>query len=460
MKRNRTKAVEIILLLASMSIIVASCGGGGGSAPASTASTEVREAASEFAVLDTSIVTEPPVLEGGVNSFAGEETAGRAAAAAQQAPLGASGGPSMNDYYVPSKAFDGNYQSWWVGEAPPQKWELNYGFSRSYHFETVYMNFYNDDYAPPHIAVYASEDGVSWNKIANVAQSGYRAIIPVNADARYLRFQMNGKPKSGYPLIREIAWLPFVEHPGAFALPGANDAFYFPSKAFDGDQDTWWAGEPGAGKWDVYYRNTSTRPVSMFTAYLFNINYYTDQMTLYTSDDGLNWTRVGELGPGPNETTFKASIYVGRPVAYMKLHIEGDSPSKFPLIKDVSWDFEPGPVSGDCYSSFYKAANAFDSQPNTWWVGRRGAGAWNLFYAFAQPESLGTLRIQFYAASHAPASTEALTSDDGINWTSAGTVSTGGEATLHVNRTTRFLRFSMRGSPAVGYPLVKDISWN
>ena len=144
----------------------------------------------------------------------------------------------------------------------------------------------------------------------------------------------------------------------------------------------------------------------------------------------------------------------------MKLHIEGDSPSKYPLIKDVSWDFESGPVSGDCFSSFYKAANAFDNQPNTWWVGRRGAGAWNLFYAFAQPESLGTLRIQFYAASHAPASTEVLTSDDGINWNSAGTAPSGGEAVLPVNRTTRFLRFSMRGNPAVGYPLVKDISWN
>lgn len=458
MKANRIRTAEIILLLSSMSIIMASCGGGA-SQPVSY--TEERAAASEeFAALDTAVVSEPPALEGGFKSVAYEDIDERVAVAAQPAPPGASGGPSMNDYYVPSKAFDGNYKSWWVGDAPPQKWNLYYGFTRSYHFDTVYMNFYNNDYVPPHIAVYASDDGVNWRNIANVAQSGYRAIIPVNADARYLKFFMNGRPKSGYPLIREIAWLPFVEKPGAFALPGVNDAYYFPSNAFDGDQNTWWAGEAGAPSWDVYYRNTSSRPVSMFTAHLFNINYYTDKMTLYISGDGLNWTRVGELGPGPNETTFKASIYVGRPVAYMKLHIEGASPSKFPLIKDISWDFETGPVSGDSFSSYYKAANAFDNQPNTWWVGRSGAGAWDVFYAFAQPVAVGALRLQFYAATHAPSSTEVLTSNDGVNWTSAGAVVSNDAAPLPVNRTARFLRFSMRGNPAVGYPLVKDISWN
>jgi hypothetical protein len=71
-----------------------------------------------------------------------------------------------------------------------------------------------------------------------------------------------------------------------------------------------------------------------------------------------------------------------------------------------------------------------------------------------------TLRIKFFAASHAPSATEALVSDDGVNWTSAGKVAAGSDVSLPVNRNIRFLRVSMSGNPAVGYPVIRDIFWN
>lgn len=472
--RRQNKRLKIIvgMMLFGMILTMASCGGSGGPAPdaLSAASPAPQAAAGAAPVLIADENREAPVLIGDDQSmksvapeFAGEQLAARAAApepasdCPSPAQAGAAGGPAINDYYTAANAFDGNYKTWWAGAKSPARWELCYGFRQAYDFESILINFYNSDYVPANLFVDVSLDGSGWTRAAHVNRNTFTGEISLNnARARFIRITLAGKPRSGFPIIREIAWLPFVEKPGAFARPGANDSWYFPSNASDGDQDTWWAGEPNAGAWDVYYNFETPRFISMATFHLFNINYFNENMVLYVSSDGETWERAGALGIGPNTSPFNASVFVGRTVTHLHLEIRGYLPSTYPLIKDVTFGLPAGAATGDSINSWYQAANAFDGDAQTLWVGRRGTDTWNLFYTYDAPIDIQNINVAYFAATHAPGETEVLVSNDAISWESAGRSSAYTFETP-VARTARYVRVTMRGNPSTDVPVLRDV---
>lgn len=472
------KRTGMLIILAGLAAVVSSCGGGGGSvgtapemgaptgdAPQFVGAPDADEAVRSLArgtVLDDDVANEDALADDEMlaMALADDDDAGRAAGRVaackldQVPPPGASGSPNLNDYYAPAKAFDGNYKTWWAGKIKARRWNLFYGFQASHYIEKVNVNFYGLDYVPKMLVVLTSADGVTWNVAAKVRRTKFSADIAINRETRFLWFRMWGNPKTGFPLVRDIAWTPFVEKPGAYAAPGADDNWYYASNAVDGDMVSQWAGQPGAGSWDWYYNFTAPRMIGTFTVNVFNVNYVMP-MTLLISDDGVNWTTVGDLAAYPPQ------IFVGKAARYVWLQMRGAPVSGYPVIQEITFDFPAGASGGPSEKpDYWKPANAFDGSLNTWWVGKIGAAEWDLFYASGTPINLGTVTIQFYFASHAPAATELLTSDDGVNWTSAGTFTPGlASQTLAVNRTAKIMRFRMAGTPLVGYPLVKDITW-
>jgi hypothetical protein len=471
-KQHKSLKMIVGTALFGMILAMSSCGGSGGagSDALSAGQPEPQAAASAAPVLIVDENREAPMLLGDEQpmksvstAFADTQSAARAATPAagancsSPAQPGAAGGPGINDYYTPANAFDGNYRTWWAGAKNPAHWELCFGFQETYEFESININFYNSDYVPGNLFVDVSLDGSGWTRAAHVNRNSFPGAISLNSvRARFIRITMDGKPRSGFPIIREISWLPFVEKAGAFALPGANDTWYFPSNAFDGDQDTWWAGEPGAGAWDVYYNFETPRFISMATFHLFNMNYFNENMVLYVSGDGETWERAGALGPGPNTSPFNASVFVGRTVLYLHLEIRGNMPSTYPLIKDVTFGLPAGAATGDSINTWYQAANAFDGDAQTLWVGRRGTDTWNLFYTYDAPINIQNINIAYFAATHAPGETEVLVSNDAITWESVGR-SSAFTIDTPVERTARYVRFIMRGNPSTDVPVLRDI---
>lgn len=371
-----------------------------------------------------------------------------------QPPQGASGGVSYTSWYVPEKAFDGDYHSWWAGAPGLASWNLYYGFAAPQRIDTLAINFWGVDYVPATVNVWTSVDGYHWIRAGRMAQGSSKPSIQINATVQYVWIQMIGTPTIGYVIIREVEWTPFVNHLGAYAAPGANDDYYFPSNMFDGNVNTQWAGKVGAAAWDVYYHFKAPRSIGQFTVMLFNINYRSPEMTLLVSNDGVNWDNLGPLGPGASP-----SLFVGaREVSYVWLQMRGAPASGFPVIGEITMDYPLGASGGPNENAVpWPASNAFDSNMNTWWVGKQLQTEWNLFYKYNAPTALSTITINYYSVKHAPVTTNLFTSSDGTKWTQAATFPAGATPQVTLNASVKYLRFQMLGTPAVGYPLVKDI---
>lgn len=486
------KKAALLTILAALTALMASCGGGGGGAnfaqnPAAGTidAGRVQGDLSAAEVAPPELINAPEEAEAVSQMMSGADfsdpddetdiddaadidsdidSAGRIMERGQQAapPLGASGGPSVNDYYVPAKAFDGIYSSWWAGKLKAKKWELFYGFQNAHNLTSLDLNFYSIDYLPKKTTVYTSLDGIHWTKQAKIKnnksngkgkKNDVSTKITLNVTAKYIRILMKGNPKSGFPIIRDIAWTPFVEKLGAYAAPGANDNYYFASNMFDGNLAKQWAGAAGVTEWNIYYHFAKPRMLGQFTVQLPNVNFRVPQMTLMVSEDGENWTAVGDL-----KQTYPPSLFVGREASYFRLQMVGAPASTYPVINEITFDLPVGAAGGpNEKEGVWTPANAFDGNLNTWWVGKNLAGAWDLFYSFAAPKPVNTVTIHFYAASHAAGTTELLTSIDGIDWTSAGTFPTGKDQAITLGKSAKFIHFKMAGNPLVGYPLVKDI---
>jgi len=193
--------------------------------------------------------------------------------------------------------------------------------------------------------------------------------------------------------------------------------------------------------------------VQMVPAELFNLNYRPTSMKLYTGTVGQTWTLAGEMGPGGSPSQF-----VGQTVQYIWIEMTGNPPSNFPLIKDITYDIPLGASSGDSINTFYKPANAFDGNPDTWWTGAQNQTQWNLIYQFTTDTYVTSADMVFYSDKHAPTNITLYTSLDGNTWTNHGAVSGAATVTLPAGATSRYVRFVMNGVPNIGYPLIKDIS--
>lgn len=444
-----TSAILLVLIM-----VAGSCGGGGGeSAPATSTDTipYVEDPNIPHIRLDEASAA---VLQDG-----GPAPITKAEADAPP-PLGASAEGTINSWYTPDKAFDGNLKSWWVGEVNRGNWDLFYGFDNARPLERISINFYGSDYVPSTITLKISVDGITWTEAGVFAAGNSKPEWTVTGDWKYLWIDMDGNPAIGYPLIRDVDWLPVAGNTGVSGGPGANDDWYFTTNAFDGDENTWWVGRPNAGAWDLYYAFETPRFIQMVTIKFYTINYIPGATNILASEDGYTWTDLGELGPGPNASPYTGYFYAGKSMKYLHIKMQGNPPSTYPLIKDISFEIPEGASSGDSMNTFYKAGNAFDGDDNTWWVGGQNRNSWDLVYRFPVPRYLSSVRVKFYSNNHTPQATAVYVSDDGETWTPQAPLPAGSTPVTALYATPRFLRFHFEGAPAVGYPLIKDIEFD
>jgi hypothetical protein len=449
---NRVSGWAALAPVLAFVLLLAGCGGGGGGAPAGSSPVVIADPAAGGGALDEAKLMagtpEAPVLQQGPPM---------AAMAAPMCPpaQGASGNNTINAYYKPDNAFDGDMNTWWVGAVGAGAWDLYYGFPDVRVMDSLNITFYGATYVPSSVVLKVSTDGCNWTDLGAMS-AGVKPAINVKRSVRYLWVEMAGNPATNYPLIRDIDWVEPQDNLYASGGPGANEAYYFPSNAFDGDMNTWWAGQVGAGSWDIYYMFDSPRMISMVSAVLFNINYRPTSMKLYVSDDGQYWMEVGEMEPGATPHQF-----VNWTTQYIRIQMTGNPPSNFPLIKDISFDMLPGASSGDSINSYYKPDNAFDGNMNTWWTGAQNQYAWDLFYEYATSTAtawLDTITINYYSASHAPSATALYTSLDGVNWTKQGDFPAGATPSLTRGFSVKYIWLRMSGVPSIGYPLIKDVT--
>ncbi len=376
-------------------------------------------------------------------------------------PEGAYAEGTINSYYKPSNAFDRNFNTWWVGETNRGSWEFCYGFSQSTYIEQISINFYAQSYVPGNIEVKISNDGLNWTSLGAMPAGSSNPGIYVKTQIRYFWFSMTGNPGTGYPLIKEIIYTPpDKDVVGATAGPSQDDFLYQAGYAFDGDANKIWAGAKNLDSWDLYYHFGSPQNIQMLTVQFHALNYIPATTTVFVSDDGVDWTDLGPLGPGPNVTPYNMYLFVNRTTNYLRLNMQGTPPSKFPIIKDIWFTVPEGAVSGDSENTFYKAANAFDGVPDTWWVGKSSKTEWNLLYGYAAAQDIASVSINFYSVNHMPAATNLYCRDEG-DWTLVGAFPSGAGTTLPVNQNCKQLRFQMSKTsayPSTGFPLVKDIA--
>ena len=339
----------------------------------------------------------------------------------QPPPPGASGGPDINGFYVNAKAFDGNYNSWWVGTVGTDRWDLYYGFSQSWHMDDIFINFYNANYVPTTINIYYSDDGATWNLGGTMPPGDDKPTLNINVDLKYIWIEMLGTPAVTYPLIRDIDWLPVFESEtstgGLNFGPSNNPDLYYPSNVFDGDLNTWWVGKLSNGTWDIYYNFGTEKILSEFTVYWYSINHQPPTSTLYYSDDGITWNQAGDFIWGPT-----SAATLARKATYIRVNMNGNPTTNFPLIRDSARGTPIGASGGFPINSSYTPAKAFDADPNTIWAGRVGDGTWSLFYGYAAPHNFTNVKVWFYANPYVPTTTEVFTSNNGEDWTSQGTM--------------------------------------
>ena len=457
--------IMLAAVLAAGGMLISSCGGGGVSVTGGQSAQvqtheqeypQLVDAPEAMAAIAAAARGEFPFDDDEILNDTQEPMAQSMRKMQQVPPEGASGGPDMNSYYIPSKAFDGDYRSWWAGKTGAKKWDLYYAFQQSHHLDFINVNFYGPDYIPDKLDVYVSADGVQWDRVAHLINHKKQPLDPFVAIGREVRFiwiDMQGNPKIGFPLVRDIEWQPIAERVGAYATPGQNDNWYFASNAFDADPETLWAGLQGAGEWTMFYGFPQARFIGVVAVDIFSVNHRPADMELFTSNDGKEWTSHGSFG-----SVWPPKKFAGEVCKYFKIVMTGNPPSGFPVIRTITYNLPAGAFAKPNENSYYAAANAFDGVPNTWWVGLKMAGAWDLYYGFESPRAVGIVTVNYYSVNHMPASTELFTSNDGVTWSSAGMMPTGASPSLALNASVKYLRFSMKGNPYVGYPLVKDVA--
>jgi hypothetical protein len=382
-------------------------------------------------------------------------------------PLGASGGPDMNTYYVSDKAFDGDYKSWWAGLQNYGRWDLYYRFPASQFMSDLFINFFSTAHLPATVNVYWSNDGVNWTLAGAMPPLNAKPHMALNQTVTFLWFEMIGNPSIGYPLIRDVDWLPVTESKAATGGlgfgPSQNPDWYFPSNAFDNDMNSWWAGQSGAGTWDIYYHfNNPQQIVGPVTIYYYSTNHKPTTTTVYYSNDGVAWT-AGEPASAPGAT---ATVVVARKANYIRLAMTGNPAAGFPLVKDMTWAVPEGASGGVSFNAFYAPSKAFDADPLTQWAGRPNDGKWYLFYGYPAPHAFTNIKIWFFAANYVPSTqVNVYYSNDGKTWTLSGAMPafaldpiagapSAVSSTLAMNVNAKFVCLELLGNPAITFPII------
>lgn len=386
-------------------------------------------------------------------------------------PLGASGGVDYSAFYVNTKAFDGDYKSWWTGATGYGSWDLYYGFSSVWHMDDIFINFYAATHTPANVSIYYSSNGITWTLAGVMPGGNDKPTLNINQDLKYIRIKMTGTPAIGYPLIRDVDWLPVFESNtstgGLAGGPSYNQNMYFPSNAFDTDINSWWVGTIGTGAWDLYYNlGTPTFVNRVYVSY-FNINYQPPTTTLKYSNDGITWTTAENFPPAVPPTS--ASLV--RTAQYWKIEMVGNPVTNYPLIRTISYGSPAGASGGVNRNLTNTPDKAFDGDTNSVWMGRDNDGEWNLIYGYAVPYVFNNVKVRYHSAPYVPTTgVNVYTSDDGKAWTLRGampatvadpvlpTYPNSESSTLSLGGlSAKFFRVEMLGTPAAAYPVVLEI---
>lgn len=372
-------------------------------------------------------------------------------------PLGASGGvTNESPGYTPSRAFDGNYTTWWAGKQYMGGWNLYYGFPAVQHMDYIFINYLAAANTPTTTTIYYSSDGISWTNAGDMPP-GTKPSLNINANMKYIRIKMRGDPPGGPPIIRDIDWLPVTNSTASTAGldfgPGSNPDFYFPSNAFDNNLATWWVGLAGPGPWDLYYNFSSPTIINQATVYYYSVNHKPTTSTIEYGNDGATWTSAGTL---PALAT--AVFNIDRKTSYFHLNMAGTPPVGYPLVKDIQFGSPLGPSGGLNFGA-YTPSRAFDGNMGTQWAGHANDGEWYLFYGYAAPRHFGLTTVYYANAASTPTNTKVYLSTNGHTWIYIGTMSAGVTETLNMNYTMSYICIEMTGTPPITYPVVNEITY-
>jgi len=386
-------------------------------------------------------------------------------------PLGGSGGPNMNTYYAPEKAFDGNYRSWWAGLQNYGRWDLYYRFPAMQHMDDLFINFYSTSHVSSTVNIYWSNDGINWTLAGTMPSMDPKPTININQNVTFIWIEMIGNPIIGYPLIRDVDWLPVTESKtstgGLGFGPSNNPDFYFPSNAFDGDYNTWWVGLTGNGAWDLYYKFDTTQQIlGPVEISYFSVNHRPTTTTVEYSDDGVAWTSAGaSTGAGATQT-----VTVAQKTNYMHVKMIGNPIVGYPLIRNITWAVPEGPSGGVNANAFNVPAKAFDADQISQWAGKPNNGIWYLFYGYPAIHTFNTVKVWYLSAAYAPSTqVNVYYSNDGKTWTLHGTMpapvldpipgaASGVSSTYVMGQNAKFICFELIGNPAVTFPLIPYIT--
>jgi hypothetical protein len=386
-------------------------------------------------------------------------------------PLGASGGPDMNTYYVSEKAFDGDYKTWWAGLQNYGRWDLYYRFPASQFMSDLFINFFSTAHLPATVNVYWSNDGINWTFAGAMPPLNSKPHIALNQTVTFLWFEMIGNPSIGYPLIRDIDWLPVTQSlkaTGGLGFgPSNNPDYYFPSNAFDGDYNSWWVGLTGNGTWDLYYKfDTPQRIVGPIEISYYSTNHKPTTTTVSYSSDGAAWTSAGATtGAGATQT-----VTIARKTDYIRINMTGNPPIGYPLIRDITWAVPVGASGGVNANAFNVPDKAFDADQTSQWAGKPSDGIWYLFYGYPATHAFTNVKVWYLSNSYKPSTqVNVYYSGDGKTWTFHGTMPatvldplpgapSAVSSTYAMNQSARFICFELIGNPPITFPIIPYIT--
>jgi hypothetical protein len=239
-------------------------------------------------------------------------------------------GPSIDPtWYFPSNAFDGNTATWWVGKPGAGPWDLYYHWTSTNQIiiNTVAVNYYSSGHKPTTSVLKYSNDGATWTTAGTMAGSATETLT-VARKASYINVNMTGDPPLGNQLrVREISVNTPIGPSG-----GISNAVFPPSRAFDGNMATYWAGHTGDGVWYLFYGYAATHHYGTATVTYVNANYTPTTTNIYMSENGWDW---GFWGTMPAGTT--TSLLVNRTHRYICFEMSGSPPGNYPAVKEITY---------------------------------------------------------------------------------------------------------------------------
>jgi hypothetical protein len=260
----------------------------------------------------------------------------------------------------------------------------------------------------------------------------------VSAD--YLRLVITSYSATTNPYaqfaLEELGW---DGHGASFPQAYSADTTWngnVPANAIDGNSSTWWQTVNGVSDPTLEVDLGAPTTLSAVSTQWYNASFAPSGYEVQTSTDGVNWTTA--LTVTNNTEASRTEMFPGGQVSadYLRLVITSYSATTNPYaqfaLEELGWDGHgasfPQAYSPDTTWNGNVPANAIDGNSSTWWQTVNGVSDPTLEVDLGAPTTLSAVSTQWYNSSFAPSGYEVQTSTDGVNWTTALTVTNNTEA--------------------------------